>query len=179
MATAPSVLTITPPAVAVPNAPVSVAGPNVSASGAAAASVPTANTTATTQAGSAPNAQTGFSPGIARFESTSPRGLTVADAAAKFKTEKAGIRARMITNQDIYTLNARNSNGVGMNANNESMPQADVPANQNQSDASSNGVLDQRDLDAVNKALARSRAKQAAADKKQQENNSQPQNPKQ
>ena len=104
--------------------------------------------------------------------------MTVADAAAKFKAEKASIRARVITNQDISALNARNSNAVGMNTNNESMPQADVPANQNQSEANSNGVLDQRDLNAVNAALARSRAKQAAADKKQQENDAQPQNPK-
>ena len=64
------------------------------------------------------------------------------------------------------------------------MPQGDVPANQdqnqaqNQSDANSNGVLDQRDLNAVNAALACSRAKQAA-DQKQQQNAAPPQNPKQ
>ena len=179
MTTAPSVLTITPPAVAVPNAPVSVVGPEVAAS---AGGVSATTNTGGNAAGAPQMTPAGFSTGVTGVQSMSTRsGMTVADAAARFKTDKASIRARMITNQDISALNARNSNGVGMNTNNESMPQADVPAdqNQNQSDAHSNGVLDQRDLNAVNAALARSRAKQAAAEKKQQENAAQPQNPKQ
>lgn len=182
MVTAPSVLTITPPSVSVPNAPVSTVGPLASTP--VTGSNATTNTSANTNA--APNpagleqtAPTGFNPGIAGVQSISTRGMTVADAAARFKSEKARIRARVITNQDIAALNGRNGNGIGMNANNQSMPQSDMPANQNQSDASSNGVLDQRDLNAVNAAVARSRAKQAAAEKKQQENETQPQAPKQ
>ena len=184
---APSVLTITPHAVSVPNAPVSAVGPLAAPPAAGVSATTNATTNANigaTPASSTPNAPTGFSPGIARFESPSARGMTVADAAARFKSEKASTRARMITNQDIYALNSRHGNGVGMNTNNESMPQADVPADQNQGDAASNGALDQHDLDAVNRALARSRAKQAAADKaaadkQQQDNAAQPRNPKQ
>lgn len=179
MVAAPSVLIITPPAVSIPNAPVSVVGPEVAAS---AGGVSATTNTSGNAAGAAQTTPSGFSTGVTGVQSMSARsGMTVADAAARFKTEKASIRARMITNQDISALNARNSNGVGMNTNNESMPQADVPADQNQSDANSNSndVLDQRDLNAVNAALARSRAKQAAAEKKQQENAAQPQNPKQ
>jgi hypothetical protein len=185
MVTSPSVLTITPPSVSVPNAPVSVAGP-FAASGTNGTNS-TANGAATTNtgangSGSAATVPAGFSMGVAgpALMSTSTRGLTVADAAARFKAEKASIRARVITNQDIAALNGRNGNGIGMNANNQSMPQSDVPANQSQNDASSTGVLDQRDLNAVNAAVARTQAKKAAADKAaadkaQQDNAAQPQ----
>jgi sRNA-binding protein len=44
------------------------------------------------------------------------------------------------------------------------MPQSDVSGNGN---TTSQGVLDQRDLNAVNAALARSQAKQAAKQKEQ------------
>ena len=114
----------------------------------------------------------GFRPGIAGTSngatigsSLGPSTSTVADAAAKFKSQKAMIHARMITNQDIYALN-RNNNG-GMTTSRESMPQSEsLPQSDiaNPGNASNNGVLDQRDLDKVNAALARSRAKQAAKD---------------
>ena len=113
------------------------------------------------------NGPAGFRAGIGAESSSSISAAnrvstaTVADAAAQFKARKANIRGRMITNQDIYALNLRNNNG-GVNANSESMPQSDVAGS---GDAVSNGVLDQRDLDAVNMALARSRAKQAAKEK--------------
>src|SRR5256885_7691704 len=135
MTSAPSVLTITPPAVTVPNAPVSVVGPGVAAS-----AVGTSATTNTSEsaAGVMPTAPAGFNTGVNGVQSMSTgNGMTVADAAARFKSQKAFVRARMITNQDIAALNVR-SNAVGMNTNNQSMPQADVPANQNQSKVNSN-----------------------------------------
>jgi hypothetical protein len=186
MVTSPSVLTITPPSVSVPNAPVSVAGPvaATATNGTSAAANGRATNTGANGASSAAAVPAGFNMGVAgpASMSTSTHGTTVADAAARFKAEKASIRARMITNQDIAALNGRNGNGIGMNANNQSMPQSDVPANQNQSDGSSQGVLDQRDLNAVKAAVARTQAKKAAADKAaadkaQQDNAAQPQQP--
>ena len=150
------------------------------------ASAPAVNVAATTQP--VGNAPVGFRPGIAGTSNGATIGSslgtstsTVADAAAKFKSQKAMIHARMITNQDIYALN-RNNNGMTTNRESmpqsESLPQSDIA---NPGNASNNGVLDQRDLDKVNAALARSRAKQAAKDKaeaERQQNQAQPSAPK-
>ena len=110
--------------------------------------------------------------------SRSHSSLTVADAAAQFKARKGSLRSRQITNKDIFALKTNNPSNGRFDANAQSMPQSDVTGDVG---GGSQGVLDQKDLDLVNAALARSQAKQAAKEKKQAgqpENGTQPGNPK-
>lgn len=113
--------------------------------------------------------KTGWRPGTGTvIGATSARtisSMSVADAAAQFKARKGSLQSRRITNQDIYALKGNNPSGAGFDANAGSMPQSDVGPEPN--NATSQGVLDQRDLDLVNAALARSRAKQSAKEKSQ------------
>ncbi len=176
-----------------------VSTPMVSVPG-TAANQSSANAAANTpQAGSNSNVQSGdqgpagWRSGIGNFAADngdSRRGstaTTIADAAAQFKARKSSSHPRQITNQDIYALKSaasNNGNGIGnFDTNAGSMPQSDVPGDATAT-GSSQGVLDQRDLDKVNAALARSRARQAAKAKEQsnqpsqRDNGTQPEAPK-
>ena len=122
--------------------------------------------------------QTGITSLTADSSKTAVRSnaVTLADIASQFKSKGDG-HSRQFTNQDIYAAKTRMSGFGGVDANAESMPQSDVIGGKiNDSEAISNGVLDQRDLDAVNAALTRSRAKQA--EKEQPDSETQTANPK-
>ena len=113
--------------------------------------------------------------GAARRSNSS---LTVADTAAQFKARKGSLRSRQITNKDILALKRNSINNGRFDATTESLPQSDVTGDVGDG---SQGVLDQKDLDLVNAALARSQAKQAAREKEQAgqpESGTQPANPK-
>jgi hypothetical protein len=157
----PESYVVTPAMVAIPGS-----GTNVAQS--AAPSSPVANAPATQNSGGQHTAmQTGigsFTADNSRMASRSNGGATLADIASQLKARKGSARSRQFTNKDIYASKARLSGFGGFDANSESMPQSDVSGNGN---TTSQGVLDQRDLNAVNAALARSQAKQAAKQKEQ------------
>jgi hypothetical protein len=159
----PESYVVSPNMVAIPGSGTNVA-PAVSPSNAPGANVPAMQNSG--------NPQTVRQMGITNFTAENPRtasrsmtGTTLADIASQLKASKGQAHSRQFTNKDIYASRARVSGFGGFDANSESMPQSDISG----SDTAKRpeGVLDQKDLDAVNAALARSKARQAAKEKDQ------------